>query len=622
VPLEVSGLTLLQEASVNRRTFLGSSAAFAASSMVSPSSASEIADRRFDSLVSALLEEELAGQPELAGHFGLDQGTRQHLKHRLNDYSITGKSRWLTRRRSQLARLRAIDPTQLTSARSLDHAVLLELFEAEARGRSRFPFGEVATPFGYAPFSPYAASQLSGPHRNIPDFLASTHVLESGTSANAYLDRLVSFVRAIADTTEVLENDFKMGIVPPHFAKRATVAQLDRLIEAGVSGSTVIAPLATATGARRIPPHLAERAAMIVEQGLLPALERQRQLISGVSARADEVVGIWALPDGDAYYGAALAYHTSPSYSPEQVHAQGTQWVSELSEELDGLLQHHGVTAGTIGQRLAALRRRPDQLFANTTQGRRELIDYLHASIGRLADRLPVAFHDSRASPVEILPVPADLEDGAPAGYALPPAIDGSRPGRFYINLRDTAEWPKFMLPTLAFHEASPGHQWHGAMVLKSEIPLLRRLIGRFAAYDEGWAVYAEALADELGAYEHDPLGRIGYLQSLLMRAARLVVDTGIHAKRWSREHATTYLATVTGITRSRAQSEVDRYCVWPAQACSYGIGYLEWRRVRRLAAARSKTSISLARFHSVLARGPVPLRLLEPLIADAFDLS
>jgi uncharacterized protein (DUF885 family) len=218
--------------------------------------------------------------------------------------------------------------------------------------------------------------------------------------------------------------------------------------------------------------------------------------------------------------------------------------------------------------------------------------------------------------------VPPEIQDGAPNAYARGASLDGSRPSRYYINLKDTSDWPKFSLPTLTYHETLPGHVWQGSIAREStRIPLIRRLgsggggsVG-FAAYGEGWALYAEQLADELGMYAHDPLGRIGYLQSLLYRAVRLVVDTGLHAKRWSRERATDYMVDATAMPRPRVQREIDRYCVWPGQACSYAIGYAEWVRLREQAQQRAGARFDLRAFHDVLLQGRMPLVVLDRVL-------
>jgi uncharacterized protein (DUF885 family) len=225
--------------------------------------------------------------------------------------------------------------------------------------------------------------------------------------------------------------------------------------------------------------------------------------------------------------------------------------------------------------------------------------------------------------PVEIVRVPPAIEDGSMMAYAQPPSLDGSRAARVYINLKNTIEWPKFTLPTLTFHEAVPGHQWQGAMARShADMPLLRRLSGRFGAYTEGWGVYAEQLADELGAYERDPLGRIGMLQSLLYRAVRLVVDTGLHRERWSRERATDYFVSVTALPLGRAQREIDRYCVWPGQACSYKLGHTEWVRLRSLVQAGAGGQFALDKFHEVLREGSMPLVVLEQVLRRTWGLA
>jgi uncharacterized protein (DUF885 family) len=269
-----------------------------------------------------------------------------------------------------------------------------------------------------------------------------------------------------------------------------------------------------------------------------------------------------------------------------------------------------------VTERLVALNHRPDQLYANTDPGRAELLAYLNVRVADMAKRLPKVFATIPNAPMEIVRVPPAIEDGAANGYAQGASLDGKRPGRFYINLKDTAEWPRYSLPSLAFHEAYPGHLWQGAISQQSkDIPMLRRQGGGFSAYGEGWGLYAEQLGDELGCYDDDPLGKIGYLQSILFRAVRLVVDTGLHAKRWSREKATDYMVEATGRPRGGMQREIDRYCVWPGQACSYKVGHNEFVRLREDARARQGDRFDIRQFHEVLKRGRMPLVVLERVV-------
>jgi uncharacterized protein (DUF885 family) len=210
---------------------------------------------------------------------------------------------------------------------------------------------------------------------------------------------------------------------------------------------------------------------------------------------------------------------------------------------------------------------------------------------------------------MEIRRVPEAIQDGAPNGYASAGSIDGSRPGIYYINLKDTGNWPKFSLPTLTYHEGIPGHIWQGNY--QNRLPLLLNLLS-FNAYTEGWALYAETLGTELGAYDHDPLGRLGYLQSMQFRACRLVVDTGIHNKRWDRERAIRFMVEETGRPEPAMRAEVNRYCFWPGQACGYKVGHNEILRLRAAAQARLGPRFDLRAFDDVVVRGgSVPLEVL-----------
>jgi uncharacterized protein (DUF885 family) len=323
--------------------------------------------------------------------------------------------------------------------------------------------------------------------------------------------------------------------------------------------------------------------------------------------------GCWRLPDGDAYYAAAAEAATTVAMGGDEIHRLGLAQVAEISARIDTILKAQGLAQGSVGERLVALNKRPDQLFPNTDPGREALRAQLNRQIRAMQARLPEAFATLPKAPVEVRRVPPTIQAGAPGGYYQNASLDGSRPAIYYINLRDTFDRPKFGLATLTHHEAVPGHHLQVSLALEStEIPLIRRR-GFFSGYSEGWALYAEQLADEMGMYEGDPLGQVGYLQSLLFRATRLVVDSGMHAKRWSRERATDYLIATTGIARGRSQGEIDRYTVWPGQACSYKIGHTVWTRLR--AEAEKRPGFDLKRFHAVLLKGAMPLAILERVV-------
>lgn len=322
---------------------------------------------------------------------------------------------------------------------------------------------------------------------------------------------------------------------------------------------------------------------------------------------------MWKLPQGDAYYAWALKAGTTTTLSPDEVHEMGQAQLRELHAEMDALLRGQGLTQGSVGERMSALSRDPAQLFPNTDAGRQQILDYMNARIDDLRARLPRAFATLVRGSLVVKRVPPEIELGAPGAYAGAGSIDGTVPGNLYVNLHDTANHPRFGLPTLAYHEGIPGHVWQGEYTYR--LPLVRSLLA-FNAYSEGWALYAEQLADELGVYEGDPLGKLGYLQSIAFRCCRLVVDTGIHAKRWTRDQAIEWFATANGQPRGDVESEVDRYCAWPGQACGYKVGHSEINRLRERARAALGPRFDFRRFNDALVTGGnVPLVVLGRII-------
>jgi len=602
---------------MDRRLFMRGTAALALATFFSPvgAQAATPEDARLRALLDAFWEEELDAWPQTATVFGLDVGQRAGQRSRLDDLSRAGRARWIAAYKSRLARLSTIDWTKLSPMGRTDLEVAEYAYRQGAEGGERFPFGETA---GYAPYSPYVLSQLSGVYQVVPDFLDSVHPVKSGADAETYLARLDAFAGALDADTEDLRKDAARGVLAPDFALDAALSQLRQLRAPAPEASGLATSLSRRAAAAKIAGDWNRRAAAIIGGKVYPALDRQIAAVQELRGLARPDPGIWKIPDGEAFYAGALAFHTTTRLTPAQAHDLGLKQVAELEAQMDALLRDQGMTEGSVGARMTALAKRPDQLYPNTDAGRADLLKTLNLQTDAMRAKMPLAFRTLPKTPVEIVRVPPEIEAGAPNGYATPPSLDGSRPGRFYVNLKDTAEWPKFTLPTLTYHEAIPGHQWEGAIAMASpEIPRLRQVALDFAAYAEGWGLYAEQLADELGAYEGDPLGKLGYLQSLQFRAVRVVVDTGMHAKRWSREQATDYMVEKTGYVRSRAQREIDRYAVWPGQACAYKIGHTEWVRLREEAKARAGAKFDLKTFHDVLRRGASPLVVLERTVTE-----
>jgi uncharacterized protein (DUF885 family) len=276
------------------------------------------------------------------------------------------------------------------------------------------------------------------------------------------------------------------------------------------------------------------------------------------------------------------------------------------------------MSQGTVGERLRALYDDPKYRYPNTDEGKVKLIADLNVKVAQVQAKLPEWFKTLPKAKLDIRRVPKATEAGAPGGYYQNGSLDGARPGAYYINLRDTAEVPTWTLPTLTFHEGIPGHHLQLSLAQEAPLPMIRK-IQFFSGYGEGWALYAEQLAVEMGMYQDDPLGHVGQLHDAMLRGVRLVVDTGLHSQGWSREQAIKYYVEALGDQDASATTEVERYCVWPGQACSYMLGKLDWLRLRQKAKDTLGDKFDIRTFHDAgLLSGAMPLAVLDRRI-DAY---
>ena len=323
---------------------------------------------------------------------------------------------------------------------------------------------------------------------------------------------------------------------------------------------------------------------------------------------------MWRLPQGEAFYAAALRSTTTTSLSPDAIHQLGLDQGKDIAARIDVLLKKQGMTQGTIGERILALY--AQEVYPNTDDGKGQCIAYCNQRLAEIRPHLPTVFKRLPDYKFEVRRVPVQTEPGAASAFSQPPTLDGTRPGIVYFNLHDSAEWPKWCLSTTVFHEGLPGHQLEGGLALANTgLPLLRKITG-FSGYAEGWALYAEQLADEIGMYDDDPLGRIGYLKFQLFRANRCVVDTGIHHMKWSREQAIQYFVEHGGDAPGFAAREVERYCATPGQACSYKLGHTVWTKARERARTVLGPKYDIKDFHEAgLDCGRVPLDVLDGVI-------
>ena len=601
---------------LRRRSFVQSigAAALATSIPAAARGPGEAATGSGDAALRALLDrifnDRLTESPEGATALGLDTGANAALKSQLSGRSAADEARDLTRAKRELAAIRAIDPATLGENARLDYDIVTYQLERSIAGRERFTYGSAG-----GRFAPYRLSQLTGAYQDVPDFLDNQHRVRDAVDADAYLARLEAFATVLDQESERQRADAARGVFAPDYVLDTTLKQFASLRDKAPGEFGLVTGFKAKLEAAKLPPERGAQAEKIIADKIFPALDRQRALVTELRGKATHDAGVWRLPDGEAYYTAAAEAATTTRLSGDAIHRIGLEQVAEISGRIDAILKAQGMRDGTVGARLVALNERPDQLFPNTDPGREALLEALRAQVRAMEKRLPEQFATLPKAPVEVRRVPPAIQAGAPGGYYQAATLDGSRPGIYYINLRDTFDRPKFGLATLSYHEAVPGHHLQVMLALESQdIPLIRRR-GGFSGYSEGWALYTEQLADEMGMYDGDPLGQVGYLQSLLFRATRLVVDSGMHAKRWSREQATDYFIATTGIARGRSQGEIDRYTVWPGQACSYKIGHTVWVELRDEAKAKAGANWDPRQFHDVLRKGAMPLDVLKRVV-------
>jgi uncharacterized protein (DUF885 family) len=564
---------------------------------------------KLSALFDAFMDETLDHAPELATALGLDTGKRSYQKGMLANRSLAEIAALRELNTSQLARLRAVKLAGLGGMDAVNGDVVLYSLEQQAEADKHFQYGALGAG------APYVLYQLGGAYQSVPDFLDSQHQIASKSDADDYLARLAAFATVLDQEGEAARHDIALGVVPPDFVLVETLDQMAKLRSQPAGKSPLVESVARRAKQRKIAGDYAGQAARIVDEMVYPALDRQMALLKSLQPKAVHDAGVWRLPDGEAYYAASLASQTTTAMSPDEIHKLGLEIVKSQDAEIDALMKANGLSAGTVGQRLRAMFDDPKFRYPNTDAGKDKLIADLNKRLAQIRALLPKYFGVLPKAGLVIKRVPKAIEEGAPGGYYQAGSLDGKRPGTYYINLRDTAEVPSWSLPTLTYHEGIPGHHLQGTIAQESPLPLIRKIDG-YNAYVEGWALYCEQFAVEIGLYDHDPWGHIGQLHDAQLRAVRLVIDTGLHAMRWSREQAIKYYSEMLGDPASGATTEVERYCVWPGQACGYMIGKLTFLRLRDKAKTALGRRFDIRKFHdAVLLSGALPLAVLEKIV-------
>lgn len=576
------------------------------------------ADTRLLALLSDFAEEILRLSPTTATQLGLDTGARAALRSQLEDASPAGDARWADQVKSMLSRLDAIPRDQLGDDAQIRYDCV-RYAAGEGVDGLRFPFGGAASGFngGTAPFP---VTQQDGALTRLPEFLDSQHRITNTADAEAYLARVAGMARMLDQETDRIKAQAAQGVMPPNFIAHKALAQLRDYRKTAIGRQKLVTSIAGRTKALGLAGDWEARTIKLVETQVYPALDRQIAAYAKATAHATDVAGVHRLPDGDAYYAWALKLGTTTTSSPDEIHAIGLEQTRMLQARIATILNAQGITQGTVGQRLQGLTKDPSRFYADDAAGRDQLIAFCNEKVKAARALMPRISHLDLKVPLVIKRVPSDIEAGAPLGYMNFAALDGSRPAIYYINLKSTHLWPKSELTSLTAHEGIPGHAWQGAFLAEhhAELPLITSLTG-FNAFIEGWALYAEQLMDEFGLYANDPFSQIGYLQGQMFRACRLVVDTGMHAKRWTRQQAIRFLVENSGRGVAAMTSEVDRYTVSPGQACGYKMGHNEILRQRERARQALGDRFDLASFNdAIVTSAGVPLTVL-PTVIDRY---
>jgi len=607
----------VQQFELTRRQTVAALAATAAFSFlpgckVQSGKAGAAGDADASKLLDSIAENLLRLSPEGATSLGIDTGNRAGLRSQLGDRSAAGQQKVAATLKADLQRVEAVDTTALSFPVRTSVEVVKSAYKTALEGFA-LPYGDVAV--GGWRNTPYVVIQNVGAYLDTPKFLDTDHPIENASDAEAYLTRLAQYPKQLDGELERMKAARGQGLVPPNFLIDKAISQLTLAAKNAHEGDGIVDSLVKRTKAKNIAGDWDARARKLVSSEVAPALERQIDELKAERASATDVAGMWSRPHGAEFYAWALKASTTTNMSPDEVHAMGLEQLNELQGRMDPILKSLGYTQGSVGERMKALAEDPKYKFSEGDPGRAEIMAYIQERLKLIRAQLPRAFNTLVPGHLEVKRMPPEEEPGAPGAYGGAGSIDGKIPGKFWINLRDTSLHSKYSLPDLAAHEAIPGHVWQGEYANK--MPLIRTMLA-FNAYSEGWALYAEQLVDELGVYDDFPAGRLGYLQSIAFRACRLVVDSGLHAKRWTRQQGVDFFVQRNGSNPLEVASEVDRYCSWPGQACGYKVGHSTINRLRDGAKSALGTKYDLRAFDDAVVKGGnVPMDVLARNVDD-----
>lgn len=467
----------------------------------------------------------------------------------------------------------------------------------------------------------YPFNQISGNHLNIVEFMTDMHPVRNYREASDYIKRVKLFDDVFEANLIWLNEQKKVGIFAPRYVFDHVIKQLKELIAYQDNENPLFKvfkkKLEDLDVSESKKDQLMRDLSVVIRENVKPAFVGVLDFMESNYENANKHHGVWSLPNGEDYYAARLRSYTTTNYSAEEIHQIGLAEVERIGKRMKEIFTELGYEVDKpVGAMMNDLNENPDFLYADTPDRKEIVVADYNKMVKEAEEGVKPYFNKFPLSPVEVRAVPEYSEKTAAGGYYQPPSLDGSRPGVFYANLYDIKQTPTFGMRTLTFHEAVPGHHFQIALNLENaDLSFYRRFGYVTSAFTEGWALYSEQLAVEIGMAK-DLYDELGVLQSEMFRANRLVVDTGMHQKRWTREEAMAYMKETTGMSDTEVRVEIERYIVWPGQATSYKMGMLKILELRKKAQEALGDKFDLKTFHSIiLDQGIVPLFVLEGLI-------
>lgn len=567
-----------------------------------------------DNTINTYTRTFITHQPALATSLKLQSSEYGEYANRLPNYSLAGMQALQIDMHEAAEQLKALQSKNLSEKDRL-HVAVNEVIARYYAGDRQFSGGYIDTWGGHLP---YVVNQISGPLIDIPNVLKDQHGIATEKDATDYLKRLSAFATLTEQVRSKVADDASKGIILPKPLFPNTLGYLNNFTAPKAAAHPLVTSFAEKLVSvdrldEKTKTVLVKKAAKIVESEIYPAFVKVSEDMQALEAQAPTKVGIWAQPNGEAFYQHEITYLADSTMTAEEIHNVGVAEVKRISEQMDAILKANGYTQGSVGERMQKLSEEARFLFADSDEGREELLAFLRGEIKTIEDKALSLFSSLPPQAVEVKRIPKAVEAGAPGGYYNAPSLDGSRPGIFAINLKDMNAVPSFGLKTLTYHEAVPGHHFQIALnMLQTDIGLMRQNAS-FNGFIEGWALYSELVAYEMGMYENDPFGDLGRLQAEAYRAARLVVDTGLHHKQWTRQQAIEYFAEATGSAMSDVVSAIDRYIAWPGQALGYKLGMIKLVELRDKAKTELGDNFDIKAFHDlILLKGARPIAIVE----------